>query len=395
MTHFPKDLGEYALGAVLGLGGMGQVFAGRHRLLDRDVALKIRERQSRGGEKERVSAERFRQGARLQAALDHDAVAQVFDYFEQDHLQVMVMELLSGGSVEAAIERSAPLAVAEAVDVGRRAAHALAYAHARGIVHRDIKPGNLVYARSGDPSSVRVTDFGVAKLAGYSGDLTMAGANVGTLWYMPPEQFNQEEPTALVDVYALGATVYEMLTGKVPLPEASHAGLFQRFLDHIPPPPIRAINPQVPLLLAAVVEQALALEPEERVPSAEIFATWMRASIVGSPVERALGRRELNALDEQVAAARGAIDRLAKPLRGALDAALDRLLERGGTSVPPASSPGFGLAKSAVDARALTLAVEGSQRAVAAAPPPTHFEEDDDFEDDDSTAITTLPEEDD
>lgn len=339
MISLPPTLGPYALGEPIGAGGMGMVVAATHRYMGRRVALKVRARDARG-EEERLTAERFRLGARLQAQLEHDNVVHIHEYFETAELQIVVMEYLQGGSIEHRL-KSGPLPIAAAVEVACRAAAALAFAHRRGIIHRDIKPGNLLMARPGAPESVRVTDFGVAKDVGHNEELTMAGANVGTLWYMPPEQFNAEDPTPSVDVYSLGATLYEMLTAKVPLSEASHAGLFKRFLDKEPPPPIRDRNPAVPLLLAAIVESALALDPEERVPSAEVFATWVRASIVGSPVERALHQNETDRLERDVAEARGSIDRLPRPVRLALDASLDRMLARTGLALAPASQPGF------------------------------------------------------
>ncbi len=338
MIPLPPTLGPYAIGEPVGSGGMGTVVAATHRYLGRRVALKIRARDARG-EEERLTAERFRLGARLQSALQHDHIVRIHEYFETAELQIAVMEMVGGGSVEQRLAHG-PLPIAAAVAIAGRAASALAYAHGLGIIHRDIKPGNLLLGRADDPRSVRVSDFGVAKsVSSTNEELTMAGANVGTLWYMPPEQFNAEAPTPQVDVYALGATLYEMLTARVPLDEASHAGLFRRFLDRRPPPPVRGHNPGVPLLLAAVVEQALALDPEERVPSAAVFATWIRAAIVATPVERAIHLDEIERLEATVGEARGSIDRLPGPVRMALDAALDRLLEREGVLLAAASQP--------------------------------------------------------
>ncbi|MCK6571408.1 serine/threonine protein kinase [Myxococcota bacterium] len=338
MIPLPPTLGPYVLGETVGSGGMGTVVAATHRYLGRRVALKIRARDGRG-EEERLTAERFRLGARLQSQLQHDHIVRIHEYFETAELQIAVMEMVGGGSVEQRLAHG-PLPIAAAVAIAERAASGLAYAHGLGIIHRDIKPGNLLLGRVDDPSSVRLSDFGVAKsVSSTSEELTMAGANVGTLWYMPPEQFNAEAPTPQVDVYALGATLYEMLTAQVPLEEASHAGLFRRFLDRRPPPPVRGHNPGVPLLLAAVVEQALALEPAERVPSAAVFATWIRAAIVATPVERAIHLAGVERLEASVSEARGAIGRLPGPVRLAVDAALDRLLEREGVLLAAASQP--------------------------------------------------------
>ena len=340
MSALPNRLGPYELGAPLGVGGMGTVVGAVHTDLGRAVALKVRLRSTRGRD-ERLHEERFRLGARLQASLTHPHVAQVFDYFEDAAHQVMVLELLEGGSVETLVEGERPLPVPDAVRIAVGAAGALAHAHARGVVHRDVKPGNLLLRSAGAPESVQVTDFGVARALASTSDLTVAGANVGTLWYMPPEQFNQDAPTPLVDVYALGATTYEMLTGRIPFREASHAELFRRFLDREPPPSIRDRNPAVPLLLAAVVEQALWIEPAERVPTVEVFATWLRAALVGTPAERAVDA--MNAESARIAYDRALeeVPRLSGALSSAMASAIERLAERDHPRGRPISTPTF------------------------------------------------------
>lgn len=254
---------------------MGLVVEARHRQLKRRVALKLRHRDQGGDE--RLLAERFRRGAVMQAGLDHSHIVIILDYIELPDLQAIVMEFLAGGTVEERVRDGGLMPVADVVEVGIRAADALSYAHAEGVVHRDIKPGNLIFHDADDPGSVRLTDFGVARDLGRRSELTVAGANVGTLWYMPPEQFNNEAPTPQVDVYALGATLYEMLTGQIPFARASHAEIFRRFLDKEPPPPILERNPRVPEPLIAVVESALALEREDRLPSAAAMSGLLRA----------------------------------------------------------------------------------------------------------------------
>jgi serine/threonine-protein kinase len=253
---------------------MGEVLQGRHRLLDRLVAIKLRAR-TRGREEHRLAA-RFRHTATLQAELDHPHIAQVLDYIEQPQRQAMVLTFLQGGSVADLLERGRP-DVADVITMGIHAAEALAYAHRRGIVHRDIKPDNLMLQFEGDPHSLRVTDFGVAKTTDRSPDLTVAGANVGTVWYMCPEQFNHENPTPTFDIYALGATLYEMLTGSIPFESQERAAVFSRFLDKVPPPPIRSRATAVPPALAAVVEASIALTAGHRPPSAAALALLLRA----------------------------------------------------------------------------------------------------------------------
>ena len=341
MSALPPRLGPYRVRSIVGVGGMGTVAAAVHDHLGRVVALKARAREALDDD-EPLLYERFRVGARLQASLTHPHVAQVFDYFETDAYQVAVLELLEGGSVETLLEDGQALSVADAAQVALGAADALSYAHARGLVHRDIKPGNLLLRSARAPGTVQVTDFGVARALDTTSDLTVAGANVGTLWYMPPEQFNQEAPTPLVDVYALGATTYEMLTGHIPFREASHAELFRRFLDRQPPPPLRDRNPQVSALVAAVVEQALAVDVADRIPSVEVFATWLTAALAGSAARATLDEK----LAEDAEAARlravEALGCLPRAHRGALSDALGvsgpRIAEQP-TPVAPARVP--------------------------------------------------------
>lgn len=274
MHRRPTAIGPYAIEGTLGFGGMGEVLQGRHRLLDRLVAIKLRAR-TRGREEHRLAA-RFRHTATLQAELDHPHIAQVLDYIEQPERQAMVLAYLQGGSIADLLERGRP-DVADTLLMGIRAAEALDYAHRRGIVHRDIKPDNLMLQRPGDPESLRITDFGVAKTADRSPDLTVAGANVGTVWYMSPEQFNHERPTPSFDVYALGATLYEMLTGSIPFASQARAAVFSRFLDKTPPPPILERAPAVPPALAAVIEASISVDPHLRPPSASALALLLRA----------------------------------------------------------------------------------------------------------------------
>lgn len=274
--NIPRTLGPYAVEGQIGSGGMATVLAGRHRYLDRLVALKVRRRTE--DEQEGLMADRFRLGAFMQARLEHEQIARVFDYLESSKLQVIVMEYLGGGSIEDHLSsRQGPLGIDESLCICIKAAEGLEYAHEQGVVHRDIKPGNIMLFDDEVPDSVRLTDFGVAKNVGHNHNLTMAGANVGTLWYMPPEQFNNEAPTPLVDVYALGATLYEMITGHIPFRAAQHAELFRRFLDGEPPPDIRERNPEVPESLAQVVLWALALEADQRLPTSQAFAGLLRA----------------------------------------------------------------------------------------------------------------------
>ena len=286
-------IGTYQVTDRLGTGGMGVVYAGTHPTLRRPVAIKTRRRS--GDPSETLQFERFLQGAILQAELDHPYIARVYDYVVTENLQALVMEYLGGGSVEDWLsEAGGPLPISVAIEIGVRAAEAMSFAHAKGVIHRDMKPGNLMLVDKGVPETVRVTDFGVAKAPERSPDLTVVGAAIGTVWYMSPEQFNGDRATPGADVYSLGATLYEMLTGQIPFESAQTAEVFKRFLDGAPPPPILSLNPYVPPALAAIVDLSLALDPRERLPSAASLSLLLRAVaaregiILGGTVSRRL-----------------------------------------------------------------------------------------------------------
>ncbi|MEZ4473556.1 MAG: serine/threonine-protein kinase [bacterium] len=182
-----------------------------------------------------------------------------------------------GGGCIADLLAQGPVPVPSTVEMGIRVAEALHYAHLRGVVHRDIKPANIMLVDAERADTVRITDYGVAKTANRSPDLTVAGANVGTVWYMSPEQFNHEDPTPGFDIYSLGATLYELLTGTIPFAGKDTAEIFRRFLDGVPAPAITDRSPTVPPALATVVEAAMALDRHARVPTAAVLALLLRA----------------------------------------------------------------------------------------------------------------------
>jgi DNA-binding beta-propeller fold protein YncE len=238
-----STLAGYRLDALIARGGMGVVYRATHLALDRPVALKVIARQYADDEGFR---DRFLRESRLAASLDHPAVVPVFDAREEDGELIVAMRLVAGGDLKKRIEADGPLSPTEAIDLLGQVAGALDAAHAAGIVHRDVKPHNILL--EGDRAYL--TDFGLAKALGDSGVLSGTSV-VGTVEYMPPEQWRGESVGPAADIYALGCVLYESLTGVVPY--ARREG---------------TAAPQMPQGLDAVIERAVAKDPAERYATA-------------------------------------------------------------------------------------------------------------------------------
>jgi hypothetical protein len=302
----------YEIGDELGRGGWGVVLAARHRQLRRDVAVKQLPGAFAANPEVRS---RFVAEARLLASLDHPHIVPIYDFVERDGLCLLVMEKLSGGTAwERFVERG--LDAASACAIGLVTAVALEHAHGRGILHRDIKPENLLLSAGG--SLLKVADFGIAKvLSGGQTMATSAGDVLGTPAYMAPEQATGGAVTPATDVYALGMTLYEMLTGRLPFPESGSplAVLYQRV--HEQPIPIGEVAPDLDPRLGEAVMWAISTEPGDRPAGAQAFALTL--------AERATQ-----------AFGRGWIDRtgMRTALGGAIAAICERELQHTVTVVP-------------------------------------------------------------
>jgi len=254
---------RYRLTRRIALGGMGSVWEAEDQLLDRRVAVKV---LSEGLAEDEQAAERFRREARAAAGLSHPNVAAVLDYGEEDGTQFMVMELLHGETLAERL-RNGPLAPDEAARIAAAVAEALDEAHRAGIVHRDVKPGNVMLTARGE---VKVMDFGIAA-AGYQSRLTDSGVTMGTATYLSPEQAAGGTATPASDVYALGVVLYEMLSGAPPFrgdnPVAVAAAHVQQ-----QPPPLAEAAPGVPPMLVALCERAMSKDPEARPAPAAALA---------------------------------------------------------------------------------------------------------------------------
>ena len=261
--------GRYRMEAPLAAGGMGDVWAARDLLLDRAVAVKV---LGRALADDARAAERLRREARAAGRLEHPNIARVLDLGEHDGRPYLVMELLEGESLAARIDRTGPLPPDEAARIVAAVADALEAAHQAGVVHRDVKPGNVFLTAAGE---VKVLDFGIASAAG---DTTITtGALIGTAAYLAPERALGHRATPAADIYALGVILYELLAGHRPFTADSDVELA---IAHVnaDPPPLTEAAPAAPPSLAAACHQALAKDPRARPGSAAEFARLVRSS---------------------------------------------------------------------------------------------------------------------
>jgi serine/threonine protein kinase len=259
-------LPAYDIGDVLGAGGWGVVVAGQHRQLDRRVAIKQLPAELSADPAVR---RRFAAEARVLASLDHPHVVPVYDFVERDGVCLLVMELLPGGTLRSRAAEGAGLTAQQAVALSLACASGLSAAHRRGILHRDVKPENMLFAASG---VLKVTDFGIAKVIGGADTvMTRVGDVLGTPAYIAPEQVLGDELSPATDVYGLATMLYQLLAGVFPF---SHEGpavalLFKH--AHEAPKPLRDVAPHVPEAVAAVVMRGLATDPAQRFETAESF----------------------------------------------------------------------------------------------------------------------------
>jgi tetratricopeptide (TPR) repeat protein len=279
-------LGPYPVETELGRGGMGIVFRGRDEALRRAVAVKVLRPELADA---RARA-RFVREAQAMARVRHDHVVGVYAVADPpDGPPYFTMEYLAGPSLAARLRAHRPLEPHEAAGLAAQVADGLAAAHAAGLVHRDIKPANVLL--DPDTGRAKIADFGLARLAEAPAGLTREGVLVGTPAYMSPEQARGEEPDARTDVYSLGVTLYEMLTGDVPFHGALHMVLRQVAEDEPRPP--RRLNDAVPRDLETVCLKAMTKEPARRYPTAGDLADDLRRFLKGEPVKaRPAGRAE-------------------------------------------------------------------------------------------------------
>ena len=259
---------RYRLVDRIASGGMGTVWEAEDTVLHRPVAIKV---LAEAFSEDEEFVERFRREARAAAGLTHPDVARVYDYGEDQGTQFIVMELVAGETLADRLARG-PLDAEEAVRVAQRVAEALQAAHTAGVIHRDVKPGNIMLTPSG---GVKVMDFGIAAAA-WDSPITRTGATLGTAFYLSPEQAAGKKATAASDVYSLSVVLYEMLTGRPPFTGKIPIAVAAAHLN-APVPEVRDASPSVPDHVAVACERALSKDPGQRPSSAGAFAAMLRS----------------------------------------------------------------------------------------------------------------------
>jgi len=265
----------YEVESVVGLGGIGVLYRARQLRLDRPVALKVVEPELA---RDPVVRERLRREARSVASLDHPNVVPLYEAGEEDGTIYIVTRWIDGTELGTLIHSDGPLDPARAARATAQIASALEIAHEHGLVHRDVKPSNVIIT---DEGHVYLTDFGLAKRAETAPGLTRVDQMLGTVDYVAPEQIEGSEPDARGDVYSLGCVLFEMLTGEPPF--ANQKGGMAKMWAQVnaDPPSVRDRRPDVPRALEEVMQRAMAKDPDARPSAATLRGSVLAA--VGEP----------------------------------------------------------------------------------------------------------------
>lgn len=276
-----KIAGKYKLGRILGEGGMGAVYEAEHPALGTTVAIKLLSEANIGNEK---SVKRFQREAKAMAAIKHDNVIHVKDAGMDEDVPFLVMELLDGESLAATLRRERVLSPGLASWIASETLAGLGAAHAQGVIHRDLKPGNVFIATQSDGSRrIKILDFGISKLGDASATLnvTAEGALVGTPNFMAPEQIRANEGLdGRIDVYAAGIMLYRMVTGRLPYVGTNSEELYRRILIGEAKPPSE-IRPELPKVLETVILKAMSPDREDRYQSTREFRDALQDAMPG------------------------------------------------------------------------------------------------------------------
>ena len=262
---------RYELEELVGTGGMSSVFKARDRLLERRVALKVLHEHYTSDEE---YVERFRREARVVAQLSHPNIVTVIDRGEDEGRQFIVFELVEGQTLKELLEEEGRLPVRRALEIALQVARGLAFAHEHGLVHRDVKPQNVILNGDG---RAKVTDFGIARSRDIQG-VTQTGMVLGTSNYVAPEQAQGGNVDRATDVYSLGVVLFELLTGEVPFPGESFVAVAMRHVTE-PAPSVLERRPDVPARVAHAVDRALEKDPAARFPTMDAFGAELEACL--------------------------------------------------------------------------------------------------------------------
>lgn len=287
-----RQIGAYLIQSKIGEGGMAQVYKAYHSRLQRDVAIKVILSQIAD---QAGFQSRFEREAQLIAKLEHHNIVAVYDFGEIGNLTYLVMQYVGGGTLSDQLRDGQTLAPLQATHYALQMARALHHAHLRGIVHRDVKPQNMLVSAT-NPNQLLLSDFGIAKLYNRNLDTILTNASairpspendstltkvdqiVGTAQYMAPEQVQGKQVDARTDIYALGIVLFQMLTGQLPFYSTTAQGLLFQHL-YVAPASVSAVNPAIPEILAQITAKAMAKAPQDRFQSAEAMAQALEAAI--------------------------------------------------------------------------------------------------------------------
>lgn len=274
-TGYPKNIGKYEVQGILGRGGMGVVYKAFDPAIHRQVAIKTITKSAMDPSELQYAIARFRHEAQAVGRLTHPRIAAIFDYGEDDNIAYIVMELVNGKSLYEHLQNKARFELAEIGEIIRQLLDGLGYAHAQGVVHRDVKPSNILI---NDDGRIKISDFGIAHLD--SSSLTQVGEIMGSPGYMSPEQFTGDEPDARTDIYATGVIAYELLANRKPF-IGSNVEIMRQVISDRPANP-SDFNPQISVQLDWATHKALAKKREDRFQNAREFALAFVQGIAAS-----------------------------------------------------------------------------------------------------------------